>query len=197
MNDIRRPKILSQEILSDRFSKLFEYRLQFPSIRNADGYAAEIKREVLRTTNSVVVLIYARQDDAFILVEEYRTGVALNESGDDPLLLQCVAGMIDKTKAPEDIARMEAKEEAGIVLDTLTLVGTVYNSPGRMTEKTHIFFAEIEKAPEEGIFGLAEEGEEMRTRIISRAEIFSRMDQRKILDSMTLSALNWFRAGRH
>ncbi len=193
MRIVKGVKILSEKILSAGFAKLYEYHLQMPGLSSPE-HRAVITREVLKCSNSVVVLIFARDRQGFVLCEEYRTGIALNENEDSPLLLQCVAGMIDKDKSPEEIARMEAMEEAGVELGALHHIADVYNSPGRMTERTSLYYAEIDRAPEEGYFGLPEEGEEIRTRIIPKEEIFRMMDEKKIIDSMTLNALQWFRA---
>ena len=189
----RKAKIISKEALSERFCKLYEYVLQMPSLAR-DGHSAAIKREVIECSDAVVVLIYAKDTQSFVLCEEYRTGIIFNKTNDDdPLLLQCVAGMIDKDKNPEEIARMEAMEEVGVELSSLTHIASVYSSPGRHTEKTHLYLGEIDKAPEEGLFGLPEEGEEIRSRVISKTDIYHMMDEKKIIDSMTLNALNWFR----
>ncbi len=189
----RMPKISSETKLTDGFIKVWRFGLQMPSVRDDVSYAAPITRELVICSDSVVVLIYAQDIDSFVFCQEYRMGVVFNKSGDDPFFLQCIAGMIDKNKSPEDTARAEAMEEAGIKVDRLEPMAQVYTSPGRHTEKTHLFLAHVAGAPQPGVFGLPEEGEEIQTRVIPRKKVYEMMDTFEIKDVTTLLALNWFR----
>lgn len=189
-------KILEKTILAQRFNTLCEYLLQMPSLSNEGSYGQAIRREVVHCNDASVVLLYAQKEDSFLMIQEYRTGVFFNANGnDDPLILQCVAGMIEPGKTPEETAQKEAQEEAGVSIEPgkLKKIGSVYPSPGRITEKVHIFFASLETAPPCGIFGLAEEGEQIRTHLVSRGTLYRMMDEQIIKDCMALLALNWFR----
>jgi ADP-ribose pyrophosphatase len=186
-------KILSDKRVYDGFFKLHEYELQMPSL-NGEGFQPPTKREVFYVPDAAIVLIYVRAVDSFLLCEEYRTGVFFNDrNGDHSLVLQCAAGLVEEGHSPEETAKREALEEAGVVVDAVEPMTSTYYSPGCVTQKGHLFLATLEQAPESGTFGLAEEGEQIRTRLYLRKEIYKMMDEGKILDSMTLIALCWFR----
>ena len=132
-------KVLSKKLLYQGFNGICEYKLHPPSLAPEKEYAAVMTREVLHTQNSVVVLIFAPDIDSFVLCQQFRTGVFFNASGDDPFILECVAGMLDANETPETCARREVMEESGLPIDDLSPIATVYASPGRITEKNYVF----------------------------------------------------------
>ncbi len=185
-------QVTKQQVLHAGFNRLCEYTLNVPSLDPAKP-VRHIEREVLHCSDSVVVLIYAPEVDSFVLGREFRTGVFFNAGSDDPYIFECVAGMIDKDLSAEETARAEVWEEAGLRADKLELIATVYSSPGRITEKSHVFYNEIAGTPIAGLHGISGE-EEIATQIIKRTDAYQMMDTFKIIDGMTLLALNWFRA---
>lgn len=187
-------KILAKKLLYQGFNKIYAYDLAIASMDQQKAYRTLHQREVIQCFDSVFVLIYVPLVDSFILCQEFRVGVFCNRDQDDAYIYECVAGMIDKHASPEQIACAEVYEEAGIQVTALQQIAMVYASPGRMTEKTYVYYTEVGVVPNTGLYGLASEGEEIRTQLISRKEIYKMMDDMKIIDSMTLLALNWFRA---
>lgn len=190
--------ILNETQLFKKFNDLREYDLQPPSLADGKDYAQPINREVLHCEDSVNVLIYASRIDSFILCEEFRTGAFFNGE-ENPFIMSSVAGMVDDGFTPEETAFKEVHEEAGIQktdISAMTFITYAYSSPGRLTEKTYIYLAEIDFEPEAGIFGLPEEGEEIKTHIITRDKTFEMLDNHQILNAPTCIALNWFRCHR-
>lgn len=163
--------------------------IEVPKLRS-EGTTYQIKREMLKTKDSVLVLLYAPTIDSFIFCQQFRTGVFFNDAGEDPFLLECVAGAIDEG-SPEDTARKEVFEETGIKITSLSKIASVYKSPGIVTEKGHIFYAEVAGVPESGFFGV--DDEDIKTHVISKNDVYKLMDEMRILDISTLMALIWFR----
>jgi ADP-ribose pyrophosphatase len=155
-----------------------------------DGNSYQIKRELLKTTDSVLVLLFAPEIDSFLFCQQFRTGVFFNNTGDDPFILECVAGAIDEG-APENTAIKEVFEETGIKITQLEKIASVYKSPGIMTEKNHLFYAEVNGTPQTGFYGV--DDEDIRTHVMRRKEAYQLMDDMKIMDMATLLALTWFR----
>ena len=184
-------KIVKENNLHKGFLKLDNYEIQAPSF-NPQIPHINLTREVLTSRDSVLVLIYVPTVDSFMLVQQFRTGVFINEHhNDDPFILECVAGMIDKNATPEQIACMEVYEETGIEVQSLQKIAATYRSPGLSTEKTYIFYTEIDHVPRCGLYGV--EDEEIMTHLLRRKEVYTLMDEMKIQDTVTLLALNWFR----
>lgn len=183
-------KIVSNKKLHSGYVDLYECKLQINSL-NPLKPSINFSREVLACSDSVHVLIYIPSIDSFVFCEEFRAGVFLNKHKDNPYVMSCVAGAIDKNFTPEQTAYKEAFEETGIKLDNLKQIAITYKSPGVMTEKTHIFYSEVNEIPEEGYFGM--DDEDIRTHILSREETYKKMDNFQFMDASGVIALNWFR----
>ena len=187
-------KILAKKSLYSGFTQLYEYNLEIASLNPQKQYLQPCTREILHCYDAVVVLIYAPEIDCFVLCKEFRVGVFCNENNnDEPYIFECVAGMIDENKSPIDTAKQEVYEETGLKVNKLQQIAKVYSSPGHLTEKIYIYYAEIAGIPQNGFYGLAAASEEIETHIIKREEVYKMMDEMQILDSQSLLALNWFR----
>jgi ADP-ribose pyrophosphatase len=189
-------KLLTKETIYEGYLRVYKYNLEIPSLDSSHKSISFKERELVHSRDSVLVLIYAPMLDSFVLCKEFRIGVFCNTSRDDPFILECVSGTIDKNASPEETALKETYEETGLKIDGVELIATVYKTPGLMTEKTYIYYVEYAGTPEEGLYGLEEEGEEILTQVLAREQVYSLMDAMKINDAATLIALNWFRAKR-
>jgi len=67
--------------------------------------------EVVQAHDSVAILIYHKEKDAFVLVEQFRPAVYLNNN--DGLTIELCAGIVDKNLSLEQIAKEEIEEECG------------------------------------------------------------------------------------
>src|SRR5579883_2996734 len=99
--------------------------------RRFDGdWMPEIRREVLRRGAAVAVVLYDPGRDAVLLIEQFRIGAYVN--GRPPWILEIVAGMVGAGEDPADVARREAREEAGCDLMDIVPVYDYLVSPGCM-----------------------------------------------------------------
>jgi ADP-ribose pyrophosphatase len=104
------------------------------------GMSPLITREIFISGDAVTVLPYDPVRDRVLLIEQFRTG-ALGRGDPLPWQLEAIAGRIDPGEAPEDAARREAVEEAGLMLGRLEPVAEYYPSPGAMTEYIYSYVA--------------------------------------------------------
>ncbi|MBL4812536.1 MAG: NUDIX domain-containing protein [Rhodobacteraceae bacterium] len=130
------------------------------------GRAKEVLREVLIGVDAALVLPYDAARGRVLLVEQFRSGPA--QRGDlNPWTLEPVAGIIDPGETPEQAARREAKEEAGIVLGKLERLFSFYPSPGNSTDYYHCFVGQADLPHLQSWFGgLAEEEEDLRLHVL-------------------------------
>jgi ADP-ribose pyrophosphatase len=64
-------------------------------------------------------------------------------------LWECPAGTLNAGETPEQCARREVTEEAGVVAGTLDYAGYIFPAPGYTDEKIHIYVArDLSKAPQ-------------------------------------------------
>lgn len=155
----------------------------------AGGMGPLISRELFVRHDAVCVLPYDPQRDAVVLIEQFRVG-ALDKSA-HPWLLELVAGLIDKDEVPEEVARREAMEEAGLTLGELWPVTAYYPSPGGSDERVHLFVGRCDSRGAGGIHGLVEEGEDIRVLVLSLDEALAAMEAGRLDNAASLIALQW------
>lgn len=76
--------------------------------------SGEVTREIFERGHAAVLLPFDPVRDEVVLVEQIR--IAAYDTSESPWLLEMVAGMIEDGETPEDVARREAVEEAGLVV---------------------------------------------------------------------------------
>ena len=107
--------------------------------------------EIVRSHNSVAILIYHRDRESFILVKQFRPAVYLNDNRYSYTYELC-AGIVDKKKSLEEIAQDEIEEECGyqVQLDTIKKVTTFFTNVGISGAKQHLFYVEVDNSMKVG-----------------------------------------------
>ncbi|RUS63519.1 NUDIX domain-containing protein [Pseudorhodobacter sp. E13] len=120
------------------FFAVEEYSLSF---QRFDGTRSPlVKRAAFVSGDAVTVLPYDPVRDRVLIVEQFRTGPYAR--GDvQPWQLEAIAGRIDPAETPEQAARREAVEEAGLTLGAMIPIGAYYPSPGAKTEYLYSYVA--------------------------------------------------------
>ena len=173
------------------------YRLDRVHLRHAQfagGMGPVISRELFVRHDAVCVLPYDPQRDSVVLVEQFRIG-ALDKSR-NPWLLELVAGLIDKGEEPEEVARREALEEAGLTLGALWPITSYYPSPGGSDERVHLFVGRCDSRLAEGIHGLPEEGEDIRVHVWPFEDALQAVRDGRIDNAASIMALQWLALNR-
>lgn len=148
-----------------------------------------ISRELFVRPDAVCVLPYDPHTDSVVLVEQFRVG-ALDKSP-KPWLLEIVAGLIDTDEEPAEVARREAREEADLELHELLPVMTYYPSPGGSDERVYLFVGRCSTVGVAGVFGVAEEGEDIRVHVWSLTDALKAVQDGRIDNAASIIALQW------
>ena len=147
------------------FFSVEEYDLRF---RRFDGTMSPvINRAAFISGDAVTVLPYDPVRDRVLLIEQFRAGpYARGDS--NPWQLEAIAGRIDPGETPEDAARREAVEEAGLTLGALLPVAGYYPTPGAKAEFLYSYVA-LSDLPDgcAGVFGVEGEAEDIRGHLVS------------------------------
>ncbi len=160
----------------------------------AGGMGKLINRELFVRHDAVCVLPYDPQRDCVVLIEQFRVG-ALDKSV-NPWLIELVAGLIDKDEQPEEVARREAVEEAGLELAELWPLTQYYPSPGGSDERVHLYVGRCDSRGAGGVHGLDEEGEDIRVLVWSLDEALAALDDGRIDNAASIIALQWLALNR-
>lgn len=152
--------------------------------------SGEVRREIFERGDAVAVLPYDPKVDRVLLIRQFLPGAHYADMPSWPL--QIIAGMVDKAnESPEDVARREAVEEAGTTVTDLIEIVRYLPSPGGSTETIRVYCALVDLPDDGGVFGLAEEAEDIRTEIYSSDDAIAMLDRGEITPSPAVVALMW------
>ncbi|WP_053980080.1 NUDIX domain-containing protein [Marinagarivorans algicola] len=190
MNGVNNKKftVLNKKSLYSGFLKLNRYTLQHSLHRG--GMSQPVVREVMERGHAVAVLLHDPTRDEIVLVEQFRAG-AIHE--DNPWLTELVAGMVEPEESLEDVARREAEEESGAQVGELEFIGNYFGSVGACTEKTTLFYAQIDATQVEGIHGVAAESEDIRVVKLSAKQFLAHLDAPLLHTASLMIAGLWFK----
>ncbi len=182
------------------FEKLFRVVRARLRYRRFDGRMSDpITRINLERGDSVGVLLYDAQDDAVVLVRQFRYPVyasldpekRASDGARQAWLLEIVAGVKDAGRTVREVAHKELLEEAGYkVKGDLRPITTIYPSPGGTSERIHLFLGEVDhrhRACKGG--GVAAEGEDTQIVVLPFREAMEMIASGEICDAKTIVAL--------
>ncbi|NDV99346.1 NUDIX domain-containing protein [Salipiger sp. PrR002] len=157
-------RIVSDSSAHDGFFRMRQFSLQHERF---DGAMSDvIQREGFVAYDAALVLPYDPERDLVLLIEQMRYGPILREDR-HPWILEPVAGLVDAGESPEDCARREAVEEAGLHLGSLEPMVRVYASPGYTSEFFHCFLGLCDLGEHGGgLGGLDSENEDIRSHVL-------------------------------
>jgi ADP-ribose pyrophosphatase len=179
--------VLEQTVAYDGHFKIIRYRLRHRLF--AGGMSRELMREVFERGHAVAVLPFDPERNQVVLIEQFRIG-ALGVV-DDPWLLEPVAGIIEEDESAPEVARREAAEEAGLELLDLVPACTYFASPGGSTETCQVFIGRVDAEDAGGIFGRADEGEDIKVHVVALDTALDWLRDGRIHAATTLIALQW------
>lgn len=130
-----------------------------------------LERAVFVGADAVTVLPWDPRRDRVLVVEQMRAA-PLARSDPQPWLIEPVAGRIDPGETPEDAARRETAEEAGVTVAALHRVAEYYPTTGAFSEYlfSYVGVADLPDAAA-GLHGLATEAEDIRGHVMPRARL--------------------------
>jgi UDP-sugar diphosphatase len=101
--------------------------------------------EVVQSHDSVAILIYHTTKKSFVLVRQFRPAVYARNS--DGMTVELCAGLVDKEKSLEEIAKEEILEECGydVPVETIERLGSFYTSVGFAGGKQTLYYVELDE----------------------------------------------------
>lgn len=185
-------EIVEREQCFSGFYRLDRLQLRHRLFSGAMG--RQLERELFVRHDAVCVLPYDPRRDEVVLIEQFRVGAVGKVA--NPWLIELVAGLIDKDEQPEEVARREAIEEAGLEVGELWPVTTYFPSPGGSTERVHLYVGRCDSSNAGGVFGLDEEGEDIRVHVWSLQRALQAVRDGGIDNAASIIALQWLALNR-
>ncbi len=184
--------ILEKEKCYQGFFQLEKYHLRHRLYEGA--MSGMIERELFERGHAAAALLYDPQRDAVVMLEQFRIGALEAEGG--PWLFEIVAGMIEGDEQPEAVVRREAVEEAGCVIQELELICEYLVSPGGTSERITLYCGKVDAAGVGGMYGLAEEDEDIRVQTVAFEEAWRWLEEGMINSASPIIALQWLAMNR-
>ncbi|HEY3848812.1 MAG TPA: NUDIX domain-containing protein [Acetobacteraceae bacterium] len=155
--------------------------------------------ELWRRGRAAAVLPYDPDSDQVVLIEQYRLPALA--AGIDPVMVEFPAGLCDAGETPEQTARREMLEEMALPVTTLLPIGDFLLSPGGSDELCALYLGRVVTPPADadgivGHAGLAEENEDIRTRVWPAARAIEAALAGRFGNVVTTLGLLWL-AARH
>jgi ADP-ribose pyrophosphatase len=162
---------------------------RFRHTRFDGSMSGVVTREMFERGNAVAVLLYDPKADRVVMTRQFLVGA--HYAGLPAWPLQIVAGTIDQGDTEEATARREAEEEAGVRVTDLKKITTFLPSPGGSTEVITLFCALVDSTTAGGVWGLAEENEDIKVEVLPALEALERLDNGEITAATAVIALHW------
>ena len=146
-------------------------------------------RELILRPRAVGVLLFDLAQQQVVLVRQIRVGML--DEGQNPWLLELVAGMVEAGEEPIEVAARESLEEANTKPQDLLQICEYYNSPGISNERITLFCGRVDATQAGGIFGLDAEHEDIEVVVLSLADALAKVASGEINNAMSIIALQW------
>ncbi|HLG47671.1 MAG TPA: NUDIX domain-containing protein [Reyranella sp.] len=180
-------EVVRHEVAFKGYFKVVRYFFRH-TLHNG-GMSGEISREVFERGQAGGVLMYDPQRDEVVLIRQFRAGAYV--AGHHPWTWEIVAGIIEDKETAEIMIRREAVEEAGIEVGELIPIQNVMLTPGACSEACQIFLGRIDSSKAGGVFGLAEEHEDILVKVMSFADAYAMVERNEVDNAVGVIALQW------
>ncbi|UHQ56922.1 NUDIX domain-containing protein [Microbulbifer sp. YPW16] len=190
-------EVVERETVFDGFFKMLRLRLRHRLFRG--GWSEIFTRELFVRDNAVGVLLFDPRREQVGLIEQFRVGALERPYG--PWCLEVVAGMVERGESLEEVARREVQEESGLEVGRLEPIHSYLPSPGGSSERLHLFCGCVDLGGAGGIFGLPEEQEDIRLRVLPLDTLLAALagdspDAGAVDNAATLICLQWLQLHR-
>lgn len=185
-------EIVNREVLYQGFFRLVRNHLRHKRFDNT--WTLAFTREILERPSAVGILPYDPVLDQIILIEQFRPGALANPQS--PWMIEVIAGIYRHDDKPLEIVRNEAREEAGLELLDIYPVYEYFVSPGGSNEHFILYCGRVDASNTGGIFGLAEENEDIRAFPVALDEAIVLLQEGKIQTAPAIIAIQWLQLNR-
>lgn len=185
-------ELAETEVTYQGFFRMVRLKLRHRLFRG--GWSGWITRELFERGEAVAAILYDPVRDRIGFVEQFRVGALNDPLG--PWCLEVVAGMTEVGETPAEVIHREIVEEAGIAARQLVPICQYMSSPGGSDERLHLFCALCDLSEAGGIFGLADENEDIRLHTAAADAVFAALYSGRFNNAATLICLQWLQQHR-
>ena len=192
MGEKRKVEIVDRELCYQGFFRLERVRLRHSL--HGGGMSPTLVRETIEKGDVVAMLPYDPVTDTVVMIEQFRVGAIGDQRS--AWLMEIIAGLMEPGELPEEVARREATEEAGLAVRRIESIARFFATPAKSSELTHLFCGEVDASGAGGIHGLAHEGEDIRVIPMPAEQAFALLEIGRIDSAWPMIALMWLQTHR-
>ena len=182
--------IVEETVSYDGHFRVLDQKLRFQMFSGSSSPI--VARAKMDKGPAVVVLLYHPEQDAVLLVEQFRIG-AVGHAVDiaSPWLLEPVCGLIEFNDTPTATAKREVLEETGCQLLELIPICKYLASPGMSNEMAYVMCGRINTCQLEITHGVLSESEDIKVHLLPVSVAFKLLETNKIIAASGIIALQW------
>ena len=135
--------------------------------------------------DAACALLYLSDTEKYVFVEQFRLPVY--EAQQQATLLELIAGGVEAGEAPAKAISREIEEEAGYQVSQLEQVQVFFTSPGGLTERMYLFYAEALEANKQP--PRPDAGEDLKLHYYTQQELLQLLP--KLQDAKTIVGVQW------
>jgi len=180
------------EVLVQGFRRLERYRV---TLRQSDGAAASLTREVLDVGKVVGILAVDPARNLIVLIRQFRLAAHLAFGHGE--LIEIIAGHVEQGETEEQAARRECLEEIGVAPRSLHRLLSFMPAPGTNNEFATLFLGIVDSAKVPERAGAAGEAEDTRPLRVDIDAALAAPTEGKLHNGYLIIALQWLALNRH
>jgi ADP-ribose pyrophosphatase len=180
-------ELVAHEVAFQGYFKVGRY--VFRHTLHKGGMSSPVSREVFERGQAGAVLLYDPGRDEVVMIRQFRAGAYV--AGHHPWVWEVVAGIIEKNETAEQMIRREAVEEANLEVGELLPITSVMLTPGACSESCQVFLGRVDAAKAGGVFGVADEHEDILVKVIPFAEAHAMVERNEVDNAVGVIALLW------
>jgi nudix-type nucleoside diphosphatase (YffH/AdpP family) len=186
--------VVNSRMAYSNFYAMQEFDIRYRKFNGEMGDLLE--RATFVGFDVAIVLPYDPVLDCVLVVEQFRIG-PYARGAEYPWSLEPVAGHIDVGEPPEQAAKRECEEEAGLTLHELEPIAAAYPSPGASSEFYYCYLGLCDlTGTDGGIAGLESENEDILSRILSFDALMDFVDTGQATNQPLILAAYWLARNR-
>ena len=183
----KKVQIFKKKLVYNGYFKIFHYQLRHTLY---DGkWGNKIAREVFERGNAAAVILYDPKRDKLVLIEQFRIGAQVANL--NPWVIEIVAGKIEKGESGKEVVKRESLEESGCKPSKLIHITDFQPSGGGASEIVSLFCGKVDSKNVGGIYGVKEEGEDIKVVVKSLGDALKMVDRGIIANSASIIGIQW------
>lgn len=180
-------RIIKEEVVFDDFFTIKKAEIEHDSF---DSGTMRIERLCFERGDSVTILLYEKDTDSLLFTKQFRYPTIKENEG---WLIELPAGSVDSNESCETAIKREVQEEIGYKLNDLKCIHSFFATPGGVSERMFLFYAEVESSDKTFAGGgKKSEKEDIELVKIQSNQVRTLLNQDYFRDAKTIIGLQWF-----